>query len=53
MPVNAVEELNERLGAPAGDLDAELEQLTAMQEGPQEAASAFPTAFTTSIGCCE
>lgn len=50
MPANAVEELNEQLGAPAGDLDAELDELTAAQEGSQQGA--YPPITGTSWRVC-
>jgi len=50
VPANAVEELNEQLGAPAGDLDAELDELTAAQEGSQQGA--YPPITGTSWRVC-
>lgn len=52
MPVNAVEELNQQLGAPAGDLNAELDQLTAVQyEGSMPDLRSVSTVTDLPTGC--
>lgn len=52
MSTAQITELNHRLGDPAGDLDTELAQLTAMREVTDIEAKTIETAFSTFPNCC-